>query len=105
MADDPIEEALRLARRYMIVLGAHLDRASENRDVAEVARAWVRAVHIERALRAALPAEAAAAAEAEVAQAAEAAAAAVEEAASGTPARDEAAEPPSRSGPTGPTGT
>ena len=55
--EDPLERALLNARKFVVDLGRHLDRAAEERDVAELARAWVRAVQLERVLRDALPPE------------------------------------------------
>jgi hypothetical protein len=58
MAADSLDETLVHARTLLIDLERHIDRASTERDLAEVARAWVRAVQLERGLRALLPAEA-----------------------------------------------
>jgi hypothetical protein len=54
---DPLEDTLVHARSLLIDLQRHIDRAAAERDLAEVARAWVRAVQVERALRSLLPAE------------------------------------------------
>lgn len=57
MADDPLEDTLVHARSLLIDLQRHIDRAATERDLAEVARAWVRAAQVERALRSLLPKE------------------------------------------------
>jgi hypothetical protein len=57
MADDVLTETLVHARSLLIDLERHIDRAAAERDLAEVARAWVRAVQLERGLRSVLPAE------------------------------------------------
>jgi hypothetical protein len=57
MADDLLNETLVHARSLLIDLERHIDRAAAERDLAEVARAWVRAVQLERGLRAVLPVE------------------------------------------------
>lgn len=57
MADDLLTETLVHARSLLIDLERHIDRAATDRDLAEVARAWVRAVQLESGLRAVLPAE------------------------------------------------
>lgn len=54
---DPLEDTLVHVRSLLIDLQRHIDRAAAERDLAEVARAWVRAVQVERALRSVLPAE------------------------------------------------
>ncbi len=54
---DLLEDTLIHARSLLIDLQRHIDRAAAERDLAEVARAWVRAVQVERALRSVLPAE------------------------------------------------
>lgn len=58
MANDPLNETLVHARSLLIDLERHIDRAAAERDLGEVARAWVRAVQLERGLRSVLPAEA-----------------------------------------------
>lgn len=58
MADDLLNETLVHARSLLIDLERHIDRAAAERDLAEVARAWVRATQLERGLRAVLPPEA-----------------------------------------------
>jgi hypothetical protein len=58
MADDLLNETLVHARSLLIDLERHIDRASTEGDLAEVARAWVRASQLERGLRAVLPSEA-----------------------------------------------
>ncbi|MDQ3996990.1 MAG: hypothetical protein M3303_08215 [Gemmatimonadota bacterium] len=58
MAADPLNDTLVHARSLLIDLERHIDRAAAERDLTEVARAWVRAVQLERGLRAVLPAEA-----------------------------------------------
>jgi hypothetical protein len=57
MADDILTETLVHARSLLIDLERHIDRAATEHDLAEVARAWVRAVQLESGLRAVLPAE------------------------------------------------
>jgi hypothetical protein len=57
MADDLLTETLVHARSLLIDLERHIDRAATEHDLAEVARAWVRAVQLESGLRAVLPAE------------------------------------------------
>jgi hypothetical protein len=57
MATDALGEALLSARKILVDLGRHLDNAAEDRDLAQVGRAWVRAAQLERVLRGALPAE------------------------------------------------
>jgi hypothetical protein len=54
---DPLEDTLVHVRSLLIDLQRHIDRAAAERDLAEVARAWVRAAQVERALRSVLPAE------------------------------------------------
>jgi hypothetical protein len=58
MAADSLDDTLVHARSLLIDLQRHIDRAAAERDLAEVARAWVRAAQVERALRSVLPAEA-----------------------------------------------
>jgi hypothetical protein len=63
---DSLNDTLVHARSLLIDLERHIDRAAtqgEGGDLAEVARAWVRAAQVERALRALLPPEATASAE------------------------------------------
>jgi hypothetical protein len=55
MADNSLDETLTRARTLMIDLQRHIDRAAAERDLAEVGRAWTRAVQLERALRGLLP--------------------------------------------------
>ena len=55
MTAPSLEDTLARARTLLIDLERHIDRASSERDLAEVARAWVRATQLERALRALLP--------------------------------------------------
>ena len=57
-AIDELENTLLSARKLLVDLGAHLDRAAESHAMSEVARAWVRAAQLERVLRESLPAEA-----------------------------------------------
>ena len=57
MADDLLTETLVHARSLLIDLERHIDRAATEHDLAEVARAWVRAVQLEQGLRAVLPAQ------------------------------------------------
>jgi hypothetical protein len=57
MAADSLNDTLVHARSLLIDLERHIDRAAAERDLAEVARAWVRAVQLERGLRAVLPAD------------------------------------------------
>jgi hypothetical protein len=57
MATDSLEETLVHARSLLVDLERHIDRAAAERDLTEVARAWVRASQVERALRAVLPAD------------------------------------------------
>jgi hypothetical protein len=57
MADDLLNETLVHARSLLIDLERHIDRAATEGDLAEIARAWVRAVQLEQGLRAVLPAE------------------------------------------------
>jgi len=57
MATDALAEALLSARKLLLDLERHLDSAAEQRDLAQVGRAWVRAAQLERVLRDALPAE------------------------------------------------
>jgi hypothetical protein len=57
MPDDLLTETLVHARSLLIDLERHIDRAAAEHDLAEVARAWVRAVQLESGLRAVLPAE------------------------------------------------
>jgi hypothetical protein len=58
MDADTLEDALVHARSLLVDLQRHIDRAAVEHDVAEVARAWVRAVQVERSLRSLLPPEA-----------------------------------------------
>jgi hypothetical protein len=60
---DSLNDALVHARSLLIDLERHIDRAATQGDMAEVARAWVRAAQVERALRALLPPEATASVE------------------------------------------
>jgi hypothetical protein len=55
MAANSMDDTLARARTLLIDLERHIDRASSERDLAEVGRAWVRATQLERALRALLP--------------------------------------------------
>jgi hypothetical protein len=57
MAADPLKETLVHARSLLIDLQRHIDRAAVEGDLAEVARAWVRACQVEQALRSVLPAK------------------------------------------------
>jgi hypothetical protein len=54
MAADPMDTLVR-ARSLMVDLQRHIDRAANDRDLAEIGRAWVRAAQLERALRSLLP--------------------------------------------------
>jgi hypothetical protein len=56
MAADLLEDTLVHARSLLVDLQRHIDRGAAERDLAEVARAWVRAAQLERALRSVLPA-------------------------------------------------
>jgi hypothetical protein len=58
MTADSLEDTLVHVRSLLIDLERHIDRAATERDVAEVARAWVRAAQVERGLRSILPPEA-----------------------------------------------
>ena len=58
MASDPLGEALVRTRSLLVDLERHVDKGSTERDLAEVARAWVRAAQVERILRSVLPPEA-----------------------------------------------
>jgi len=58
MTADSLEDTLVHVRSLLIDLERHIDRAATERDVAEVARAWVRAAQVERGLRSLLPPEA-----------------------------------------------
>ncbi len=58
MSSDPLGEALVRIRSLLVDLERHVDKASGERDLAEVARAWVRAAQVERILRSVLPADA-----------------------------------------------
>jgi hypothetical protein len=58
MAADLLQETLVHARSLLIDLQRHIDRAAAEGDLGEVARAWVRAAQVERALRSVLPPEA-----------------------------------------------
>lgn len=55
MAAHSMDDTLARARTLLIDLERHIDRASSERDLAEVGRAWVRATQLERALRELLP--------------------------------------------------
>lgn len=66
-ADYPPADALLRARKLLVDLERHLDRAAQEADIAEVGRAWVRAAQIERVLRSVLPPGATAVAEREMA--------------------------------------
>jgi hypothetical protein len=55
MASHSMDDTLVRARTLVIDLERHIDRASAERDLAEVGRAWVRAAQLERALRSLLP--------------------------------------------------
>jgi hypothetical protein len=57
MAADTLKETLVHARSLLIDLERHIDRAAAEGDLAEVARAWVRTVQVEQALRSILPPE------------------------------------------------
>jgi hypothetical protein len=58
MAADLLEDTLVHVRSLLIDLQRHIDRGAAERDLAEIGRAWVRAVQVERALRSVLPADA-----------------------------------------------
>jgi len=58
MTDDPLNDALVHARSLLVDLQRHIDRAAVDRDLSEVARAWVRAAQVEQSLRSVLPPEA-----------------------------------------------
>jgi hypothetical protein len=58
VSDNPLDEALVRVRSLLVDLERHIDRGSAERDLAEVARAWVRAAQVERILRSVLPPEA-----------------------------------------------
>jgi hypothetical protein len=57
MPDDSLNDTLVHARSLVVDLERHIDRAATQGDLAEVARAWVRAAQLEQALRSVLPAE------------------------------------------------
>ena len=57
-AIDQLENTLLSARKLLVDLERHLDRAAEAHATSEVARAWVRAAQLERVLRESLPADA-----------------------------------------------
>jgi hypothetical protein len=57
MAADSLNDTLVHARSLLIDLQRHIDRAAAERDLAEVARAWVRATQLEQGLRSLLPPE------------------------------------------------
>jgi hypothetical protein len=57
MDDELLTETLVHARSLLIDLERHIDRAATEHDLAEVARAWVRATQLASGLRAVLPAE------------------------------------------------
>jgi len=60
---DSLNDMLVHARSLLIDLERHIDRAAAQGDLAEVARAWVRASQVEQALRALLPPDATASVE------------------------------------------
>jgi hypothetical protein len=68
-ADHSLAEALLRARKLLLDLERHLDRAAQEAGLAEVGRAWVRAAQLERLLRSMLPPGATDVAEAEAAAA------------------------------------
>ena len=57
MSADSLENALVRVRSLLIDLERHIDKGATERDLAEVARAWIRASQIEQILRSTLPAE------------------------------------------------
>ena len=57
MTADSLGDALVHARSLLVDLERHIDRAASERDLAEVGRAWVRVVQVERLLRDLLPAD------------------------------------------------
>ena len=57
MQTESIRETVTRARTLIVHVERHLDAFSDNQDLADLGRAWVRAVQLERALAAALPAE------------------------------------------------
>ena len=60
MTADSLDDALVRVRSLLIDLERHVDRAADERDLAQVGRAWVRAAQVERLLRSVLPADIAA---------------------------------------------
>jgi hypothetical protein len=60
MPADSLEDVLVRVRSLLIDLERHVDRAAAERDLAQVARAWVRAAQVERLLRGVLPEDVAA---------------------------------------------
>ena len=65
MRHDPLQETLLQVRRLLLDLERHVDRAAEDGDLTEVARAWARSAQIEHALRIVAPPAARVVAEAE----------------------------------------
>ena len=57
MQTESIRETVTRARTLIVHVERYLDAFSDNEDLADLGRAWVRAVQLERALAAALPAE------------------------------------------------
>ena len=55
---DKLHAALQDAQIHLVDLEAHLRRASDTGDLAEVGRAWARATQVEHALRSVLPPDA-----------------------------------------------
>jgi len=57
METESIRGIVTRARTLIVHVERHLDAFSDNDDLADLGRAWVRAVQLERALAAVLPAE------------------------------------------------
>jgi hypothetical protein len=57
MQPESTRETVTRARTLIVHVERHLDVFSDTEDLADLGRAWVRAVQLERALAAALPAE------------------------------------------------
>ena len=57
METESIRDTVTRARTLIVHVERHLDAFSDNEDLADLGRAWVRAVQLERALAAVLPRE------------------------------------------------
>jgi hypothetical protein len=57
METDAFREIVTRARTLIVHVERHLDAFSDNDDLADLGRAWVRAVQLERALASVLPPE------------------------------------------------